>query len=240
MVNLDHFERFNDRYGHQTGDQPLRAGPRPGGRCCAPAICWPASAARSSRSCSPPQPSNRPWTDVTRRWRPTHRQSAAGTTTTPLVLPAWQRLTGHRPDPYAVLAALAKAGQGISRWMRRSSTTISPPTVVPPRRYGEKELQNSSDNTKPRAPATIRMIPTVLMLNPDAVTSTAKVRTAPTTSRKMLTPRLKLLAVAPGSRGWRGPRSSTTAPAWSWPDPAARSASSASPWPAAASLPSTW
>jgi hypothetical protein len=65
---------------------------------------------------------------------------------------------------------------------------------VPPRRYGEKELQNSSDNTKPRAPATMRMIPTVLMLNPDAVTSTAKVRTAPTTSRKMLTPRLKLLA----------------------------------------------
>jgi hypothetical protein len=34
------------------------------------------------------------------------------------------------------------------------------------------------------------MIPTVLMLNPEAVTSTAKVRTAPTANRKILTPRL--------------------------------------------------
>src|SRR5918995_3382987 len=80
----------------------------------------------------------------------------------------------------------------MSRWMCRSSTTVSWPTA--PRRYGEKLLQNSSDNTRPRAPAAMRMIPTVLMLNPDAVTSTAKVRTAPTASRKMLTPRLKLLA----------------------------------------------
>jgi hypothetical protein len=38
------------------------------------------------------------------------------------------------------------------------------------------------------------MTPTVLVLNPEAVTFTAKVRMAPTTSRKMLTPRLKLLA----------------------------------------------
>lgn len=36
----------------------------------------------------------------------------------------------------------------------------------------------------------IRMIPTVWRLNPEVVTSTAKVRTAPTTSRKILTPRL--------------------------------------------------
>jgi hypothetical protein len=40
----------------------------------------------------------------------------------------------------------------------------------------------------------MRMIPTVLLLNPDAFPSTAKVRMAPTASRKMLTPRLKLLA----------------------------------------------
>jgi hypothetical protein len=59
---------------------------------------------------------------------------------------------------------------------------------------GEKLLQNSSDKTRPSAPATMRMIPTVWMLNPEVVTSTAKVRTAPTTSKKMLTPRLKLPA----------------------------------------------
>jgi hypothetical protein len=35
------------------------------------------------------------------------------------------------------------------------------------------------------------MIPTVLMLKPEVVTSTAKVKMAPTTNRKMLTPRLK-------------------------------------------------
>ena len=38
------------------------------------------------------------------------------------------------------------------------------------------------------------MIPTVLRLNPEVVTSTAKVKIAPTTNRKMLTPRLTLLA----------------------------------------------
>jgi hypothetical protein len=78
--------------------------------------------------------------------------------------------------------------------MRRSSTTVSGPATVLLRRYGAKLLQNSSDNTRPRAPAIIRMIPTVLMLNPEALTFTAKVKIAPTTSRKMLTPRLKLLA----------------------------------------------
>jgi hypothetical protein len=51
--------------------------------------------------------------------------------------------------------------------MRRSSTTVSGPATVLPRRYGEKLLQNSSDNTRPRAPAIIKMIPTVLMLNPE-------------------------------------------------------------------------
>ena len=78
--------------------------------------------------------------------------------------------------------------------MRRSSTTVSGPATVLLRRYGEKLLQNSSDNTKPSAPATIRMIPTVLMLNPEVVTSTAKVKMAPTTNRKMLTPKAHLLA----------------------------------------------
>ena len=78
--------------------------------------------------------------------------------------------------------------------MRRSWTTVSGPATVLLRRYAEKLLQNSSDSTRPRAPAIIRMIPTVLMLNPEALTSTAKVKIAPTTSRKMLTPRLKLLA----------------------------------------------
>src|SRR5215217_5224598 len=78
--------------------------------------------------------------------------------------------------------------------MRRSSTTVSGPATVRLRRYGAKLLQNSSDSTRPSAPAIIRMIPTVLMLNPEALTSTAKVKIAPTTSRKMLTPRLTLLA----------------------------------------------
>jgi hypothetical protein len=43
-------------------------------------------------------------------------------------------------------------------------------------------------------PATIRMIPTVWGLNPEVVTSTAKVRIAPTTSRRILTPRLIVAA----------------------------------------------
>src|SRR5215211_2383982 len=75
--------------------------------------------------------------------------------------------------------------------MRRSSTTVSGPATVRLRRYGEKLLQNSSDSTRPSAPATIRMTPTVLRLNPEVVTSTAKVKMAPTTNRKILTPRLK-------------------------------------------------
>ena len=79
--------------------------------------------------------------------------------------------------------------------MRRSSTTVSGPATVRLRRYGEKLLQNSSDNTRPMALAAIRMIPTVLMLKPEVVTSTAKVKMAPTTNRKMLTPRLKAARV---------------------------------------------
>src|SRR5215216_3651704 len=76
--------------------------------------------------------------------------------------------------------------------MRRSSTTVSAgPATLRLRRYGAKPLQNSNDNTRPSAPATIRMTPTVLRLNPEVVTSTAKVKIAPTTNRKMLTPRLK-------------------------------------------------
>jgi hypothetical protein len=82
--------------------------------------------------------------------------------------------------------------------MWRSSTTVSGPARVLLRRYGEKLLQNSSDNTRPSAPATIRMTPTVLMLNPEVVTSTAKVKMAPTTNRKILTPRLKAARLRPG------------------------------------------
>ena len=78
--------------------------------------------------------------------------------------------------------------------MRRSSTTVSGPAMVRLRRYGEKLLQNSNDSTRPSAPATIRTIPTVLMLNPEVLTFTAKVKTAPITNRKMLTPRLTLTA----------------------------------------------
>src|SRR5215217_2908739 len=78
--------------------------------------------------------------------------------------------------------------------MRRSSTTVSGLAMVLSRRYGEKLLQNSSDSTRPSAPATIRMIPTVLRLNPEVVTSTAKARMAPTTNRKILTQGSKLLA----------------------------------------------
>jgi hypothetical protein len=42
----------------------------------------------------------------------------------------------------------------------------------------------------------MRMIPTVLMLNPEVVAFTAKVRMAPTTSRKMLTPSQSIVAEA--------------------------------------------
>src|ERR1044072_9570658 len=57
-------------------------------------------------------------------------------------------------------------------------------------------LQNSRDRSRPITPATIRMMPTVLMLKPSVVTLTAKVRMAPITSRKMLAPML----IAPPSR----------------------------------------
>jgi hypothetical protein len=50
---------------------------------------------------------------------------------------------------------------------------------------GREAAPNSSDSTRPRPPAIIRIIPTVLMLNPEVVTSTAKVKMAPTTNRKM-------------------------------------------------------
>jgi hypothetical protein len=60
------------------------------------------------------------------------------------------------------------------------------------RLHGEKLLQNSSKRSNPSAPASTRMIPTVLMLNPEALTFRAKVRIAPTTRRKRLTPILSL------------------------------------------------
>jgi hypothetical protein len=67
-------------------------------------------------------------------------------------------------------------------------------------RWDEKLLQNSSDTSRPIAPAIIRMIPTVLMLKPSVVTLTAKVRIAPTTSRKMLAPMLMSFPSARMSR----------------------------------------
>src|SRR5215218_189797 len=73
--------------------------------------------------------------------------------------------------------------------MRRSSTTVSGPATLRLRRYGAKPLQNSNDNTRPSAPATIRMTPTVLRLNPEVVTSTAKVKIAPTRMLRQLTVR---------------------------------------------------
>jgi hypothetical protein len=41
-----------------------------------------------------------------------------------------------------------------------------------------------------------------LMLKPEVVTSTAKVRMAPTTNKKMLTPRLNLIASSRMLRQW--------------------------------------
>jgi hypothetical protein len=41
---------------------------------------------------------------------------------------------------------------------------------------------------RPSAPAIMRITPTVSMLTPDTVASTANVRMAPTAMRKMLTP----------------------------------------------------
>src|SRR4029453_15673325 len=86
------------------------------------------------------------------------------------------------------------------------STPVSPDSVRR-RREGEKLLQNSTDSTSPIAPPIIRMIPTVLMLNPGVLTPPAKVRIAPMTNRKMLAP--MLIALPPWTRrgdGWRRPR----------------------------------
>src|SRR5215212_1677010 len=79
--------------------------------------------------------------------------------------------------------------------------TMSPPTTVSPRRSGEKLLQNSSDRLTPEAPATIRIIRTVLRLKQEALTSTAKVRTAPITSRKTLAPRLMVFGLLNAGEG---------------------------------------
>src|SRR6266487_2860829 len=84
---------------------------------------------------------------------------------------------------------------GRSRSVRRSSTILRSPSygesmIVRRRLHGDRLLQNSSDRSRPSAPPAIRMRPTVLMLKPLALTLTAKVRMAPTTSRKMLTPML--------------------------------------------------
>src|SRR5215211_982038 len=73
--------------------------------------------------------------------------------------------------------------------MRRSSTTRSPPATVLRRLQGEKLLQTRAETSNPSNPPTIRMIPTVLRLNPlEEFTSTAKVRMAPTTNKNRLKP----------------------------------------------------
>src|SRR5215211_2284541 len=54
--------------------------------------------------------------------------------------------------------------------MRRSSTTVSGPATLLLRRYGAKLLQTAATTPDPGPPAIIRMIPTVLMLNPEALT----------------------------------------------------------------------
>src|SRR5919106_3743693 len=72
--------------------------------------------------------------------------------------------------------------------MRRSSTTRSPPATVLRRLQGEKLLQNSAETSNPSNPPIIRMIPTVLRLNPEVFASTAKVRMAPTTNKNRLKP----------------------------------------------------
>jgi hypothetical protein len=64
--------------------------------------------------------------------------------------------------PLAVGGLSASAGQGRSRSIRRSSTTVSPPTTIRRRLHRERLLQNSTEANNPSRPPTIRMIPTVL------------------------------------------------------------------------------
>src|ERR1700704_5127328 len=75
----------------------------------------------------------------------------------------------------------------MTRRRRRAGTT---PSVYTAWRWKPPQLvQKTIDMTSPMTPTTMRITPTVWMLNPGVLTLTAKSRIAPTAMRKMLVPR---------------------------------------------------